>query len=376
MNEIGASSSRLCDAEQLLCPLCRDVDNAVAGLLPQTGCLLVERVDGRVGLVAFKEEGTRCGLFQGVGVVSGADAQEQSFPAQLLGLLWFPAKAVYQPPLGGTSPAFEGDERVESFHAVYDKGLAEAFREVDVSLENFDLATQLASACGVEAALADGNDLRQGGDAYDFGPVGFGRGVALVGVDTGRETAVGALLDDCRRVVWIGVADGILPFVDGAQPVGVHVVAGDARHGVVAASAPGVAAGYAPQGQPQTESRAVPAYGADGVLRAGGHIAAAGWFQRGDAGPVEVYGEQQEGRYCFSDEPHHGKVVRRVRGWVFLLLPGRFSPSVSATSLSCAFRARRRAVSLCRDRRRPARLSARALAADCKEALCSGGRPP
>ena len=62
--------------------------------------------------------------------------------------------------------------------------------------------------------------------------------------------------------------------------MGVDVIPGDARDGVVSAPAPGVAAADAFQREPQAETRAVQAYGLDGILRAGGHIAATGWFER------------------------------------------------------------------------------------------------
>ena len=66
------------------------------------------------------------------------------------------------------------------------------------------------------------------------------------------------------------------------------------RHRVVPAAAPGVAAQDALDGQPAAFEHAVLLDGLDGVLRTGGHVAAARGDERRDADAVHVHRQQHD----------------------------------------------------------------------------------
>lgn len=65
------------------------------------------------------------------------------------------------------------------------------------------------------------------------------------------------------------------------------------RYGVVATSAPGVASEDALDGEPKSTDGTVLAYGFNGVLRAGGGVAAGGGKEGRDAVAVEVDGDEE-----------------------------------------------------------------------------------
>ena len=82
----------------------------------------------------------------------------------------------------------------------------------------------------------------------------------------------------------------------GTRDIGAANMPLSLRHGVVAASAPGMAAEDSFQREPESFERTILAEGLESILAAGRSKPATGRFQRGNANLIELYQKYERGR--------------------------------------------------------------------------------
>lgn len=112
------------------------------------------------GVVGFEEdESLRHGL-QRLFVANGAETEVDAVANVLLCLTNAETRAVAHPVAVGFKPSVHRENDVGGFYFVDYQRLAKTFRQGNVSLEDYALTVDIGTAEAVDAAFADGNDLR------------------------------------------------------------------------------------------------------------------------------------------------------------------------------------------------------------------------
>lgn len=119
------------------------------------------------GVVGFEEdESLRHGL-QRLFVANGAEAEVDAVADVLLCLTDAETRAVAHPATHRVEPSMHRQNNIGGFYFVDNQRLAETFRQDNVALEDDALTVDVGTAKAVDAAFADGNDLRMARGGFE-----------------------------------------------------------------------------------------------------------------------------------------------------------------------------------------------------------------
>ena len=146
------------------------------------------------GVVGFEQdEMLRHGL-QRLFVANGTEAEIDAVANVLLCLTDAETRAVAHPATHRVEPSMHRQNNVGGFYFVDNQRLAETFRQGNVALEDDALTVDVGTAEAVDAAFADGNDLRMARGGFEQAEI-----VVVDGVGAPRVYAYG--IQQSRRRV-------------------------------------------------------------------------------------------------------------------------------------------------------------------------------